>query len=71
MKPGMRMMAMDRMRQGDGHKESEYGGNTKRRMIGYDRDEPQGEYGRMPMRHIPPNNTDRKPADVATSAAAT
>lgn len=52
MKPGMKMLMMDRVRQGDNQPHSEYGGNTNRRMIGYDRNEPEG---RLPMRHIPPH----------------
>lgn len=38
MKPGMRMMMLDKMRQPEPR--SEYGGRTERRMIGYDRDSP-------------------------------
>ena len=49
MKPGMRMMLMDRVRHEEPHRESEYGGNTRRRMIGYDRDQ---------MRHIPPEGNE-------------
>lgn len=57
MKPGMKMMVMDRMRQGE-QSRNEYGGNQNRRMIGFDRD-PQRErsnsqYNNMP--HMPPMN---------------
>ena len=38
MKPGMKMMVMDRMRQQSNENRSEYGGGN-RRMIGYDRNE--------------------------------
>lgn len=48
MKPGMRMMMADRVRQGDRPQRSEYGGDGGRRMIGYDRDGPGRE------RHYPP-----------------
>lgn len=45
MKPGMRMLAMERVRQTD--QRSEYGGNDGRRRIGYDRD------GDMPRGGMP------------------
>ncbi len=38
MKPGMKMLMMDRMQRQDEGKRSEYGGGSNRRMIGYDRD---------------------------------
>lgn len=38
MKPAMRMLAMERLRGGDEPPRSEYGGDQRRRMIGYDRD---------------------------------
>lgn len=41
MKPAMRMLAMEKLREGDRSTRSEYGGNTERRMIGYDRDGPR------------------------------
>ena len=41
MKPAMRMLAMEKLREGDRPPRSEYGGNTERRMIGYDRDGPR------------------------------
>lgn len=56
MKPGMKMMLAERARQGGEQPESEYGGKTRRRMIGYDRDERMENRGRMPMRQIPPDN---------------
>lgn len=62
MKPGMRALLMDRARQGNDQNRSEYGGNTNRRMIGYGRAEPDMNYGRLPMRHIPPNSNDHWPA---------
>ncbi len=52
MKPGMKMMVMDRMRQGE-QSRNEYGGNQNRRMIGFDRD-PQRERTTQNMPHIPP-----------------
>lgn len=39
MKPGMRMLMMDKVRQTERYPRSEYGGSTDRRMIGYDRPE--------------------------------
>lgn len=52
MKPGMRMLALDKVRQAGG---SEYGGGGDRRRIGYERD---GDMPRNtmpdPYRHIPP-----------------
>lgn len=38
MKPGMKMLMMDRMQRQDEGRRSEYGGGSNRRMIGYDRD---------------------------------
>lgn len=39
MNPGMKMLMMDRVRKSpESNYRSEYGGNTERRMIGYDRD---------------------------------
>lgn len=58
MKPAMRMLAMDKLRStGDRQPGSEYGGNSNRRMIGYDRDGPENT--RMPWSghpHMPPSN---------------
>lgn len=48
MKPGMRMLMLDKIRQPEPRPHSEYAGDPKRRMIGYDRDDPGRE------RHIPP-----------------
>lgn len=39
MKPGMRMLMMDKVRQTERYPRSEYGGGADRRMIGYDRPE--------------------------------
>lgn len=44
-KPGMRMLMLDKLRQPERPPRSEYGGDNGRRMIGYDRDGP-----RMPDR---------------------
>ena len=61
MKPAMRMLAMDKLRQTDQQPRSEYGSTQNRRMIGYDRD-----YGREHTpssgnynngRHMPPMDT--------------
>ena len=41
MKPAMRMLAMEKLREGDHTPRSEYGGDQRRRMIGYDRDGPE------------------------------
>ena len=38
MKPGMRMLMMDKLRNGEHYPRSEYGGDSERRMIGYNRD---------------------------------
>ena len=38
MSPGMKMMMMDKVRKTEQYPRSEYGGDTDRRMIGYDRD---------------------------------
>lgn len=38
MSPGMKMMMMDKVRKSEHYPRSEYGGDTDRRMIGYDRD---------------------------------
>lgn len=46
MKPGMQMMMLNKLR--EPKRESEYGGDPRRKMIGYDRDGP----GREP--HMPP-----------------
>lgn len=46
MKPGMRMMMLDKLR--EPQRESEYGGDKNRKMIGYDRNVPGRE------RHMPP-----------------
>lgn len=47
MKPAKRMVAMEKLREGDRPPRSEYGGGTERRMIGYDRrDEPDMRRGR-------------------------
>ena len=46
MNPGMRMMMLDKLR--EPKRESEYGGDPRRKMIGYDRDGPGRE------RHMPP-----------------
>lgn len=57
MKPGMRMLAMERVRRNDEHPRSEYGGTHNRRMIGYNRDhEPEMNYPVMPghIRQHPP-----------------
>lgn len=49
MKPGMRMMLIDKMRP-ESYR-SEYGNDPRRRMIGYDRDEPNmGGYGETEAR---------------------
>lgn len=52
MKPGMKMLMMDRVRQPDRPQRSEYGSDPERRMIGYDRDRPTPghERGYPPMR---------------------
>lgn len=58
MKPGMRMMMLDKLRQPERQPRSEYGGDNGRRMIGYDRDAP-----RMPDRersHPPMGMPDRE-----------
>lgn len=54
MKPGMRMMMMDKLRQG-GEPRSEYGGGNDRRMIGYDRNMPMPDRERThpPMGGMP------------------
>ena len=39
MKPGMRMLMLDKVRQSEQYPRSEYGGGSDRRMIGYDRPE--------------------------------
>lgn len=56
MRPAMRMLAMEQLRgNNDNRPRSEYGGDRKRRMIGYDRDGP--EMARMPWPgypHTPP-----------------
>lgn len=39
MSPGMKMMMMDKVRRNEQYPRSEYGGDSGRRMIGYDRDE--------------------------------
>lgn len=51
MKPGMRMMMLDKMRQEDHSQRSEYGGGNDRRMIGYDRDAPR--HGDVPPMNGP------------------
>lgn len=57
MKPGMKVLAMDRVRRGNEQPRSEYGANN-RRMIGYNRDhdEPGMNYPAMPghIRQYPP-----------------
>lgn len=56
MKPGMKMMVMDRMRQGEQQPRNEYGNTQNRRMIGYDRNY-EREHTRSPsniMPYIPP-----------------
>lgn len=57
MKPGMRMLAMERVRRGDDRpRRSDYGGGNDRRLIGYDRNEeaPGMRHDPYPMRHVPP-----------------
>lgn len=58
MRPGMTMLMLDKMRQGDQMPRNEYGSTQSRRMIGYDRDY-QREHTRAPSntyggRHMPP-----------------
>lgn len=50
MNPGIKMMMMDKLRQPDPRRHSEYGADNGRRMIGYDREDPGRE------RHMPPMN---------------
>lgn len=64
MKPALRMLAMERMRQNEPPYRSEYGGNNPRRMIGYDRDNTERPRNTMPehgWEHPPMNTYDGYP----------
>lgn len=49
MKPAIRMLAMEKLREGDRSTRSEYGGTQNRRMIGYDREGAEMNRERRPQ----------------------